>query len=128
MRYKNIYLENDKKLYKKETFEDKSAAIIIDKDNALANVAKIFSHPNKSWFAVSKKNKQMVNTFSIPIKGLKMKVMLIHYQCRNIYLESKYPYWRSRWNLIWPKPNRCDFSGKSKSKYLCQCTNGLCEH
>lgn len=92
MRYKNIYLENDKKLYKKEAFEDKSAAIIIDKDNALANVAKIFSHPNKSWFAVSKKNKQIVNTFSIPIKGLKMKVMLIHYQCRNIYLESKYPY------------------------------------
>lgn len=81
-----------KKLYKKETFEDKSAARIIDKDNALANVAKIFSHPNKSWFAVSKKNKQIVNTFSIPIKGLKMKVMLIHYQCRNIYLESKYPY------------------------------------
>lgn len=80
------------KLYKKETFEDKSAAIIIDKDNALANVAKIFSHPNKSWFAVSKKNKQIVNTFSILINGLKMKVMLIHYQYRNIYLESKYPY------------------------------------
>lgn len=57
MWYKNIYLENDKKLYKKEIFEDKSVVIIIDKDNVFVNVVKIFLYLNKSWFVVSKKNK-----------------------------------------------------------------------
>lgn len=57
MWYKNIYLENDKKLYKKEIFEDKSVVIIIDKDNVFVNVVKIFLYLNKSWFVLSKKNK-----------------------------------------------------------------------
>lgn len=57
MWYKNIYLENDKKLYKKEIFEDKSVVRIIDKDNVFVNVVKIFLYLNKSWFIVSKKNR-----------------------------------------------------------------------
>lgn len=57
MWYKNIYLENDKKLYKKEIFEDKSVVRIIDKDNVFVYVVKIFLYLNKSWFVVSKKNK-----------------------------------------------------------------------
>lgn len=55
MWYKNIYLENDKKLYKKEIFEDKSVVIIIDKDNVFVNVVNIFLYLNKSWFVVYKK-------------------------------------------------------------------------
>lgn len=65
---KKIYLEIDNKnLYKRDIWgQDRGDN---NKDKALANVPKIFSHLNKSWFTVSKKNRQKVNTFSLPIKG-----------------------------------------------------------
>lgn len=65
---KKIYLENDNKnLYKRDIWgQDRGDN---NRDKALANVPKIFSHLNKSWFTVSKKNRQKVNTFSLPIIG-----------------------------------------------------------
>lgn len=72
------------KIYIKETFEDKIAAIIIG--IRLLQMSPKFS---RTWIKVGLQLVKKIDKKSIhsvyPLKGLIMKVKLIHYQCRNTW-------------------------------------------